>query len=145
MQLSKNLKIVPAFTTTAGAAGTSAITGATIDTQGFGRVLFVVPVGAIVSGAATSLKIQHDDASGMGTVADVVGSSQTIADTDDDTTRYVDFVPTKRYVRVYVTRGTQNATFGGANAILSDAFSAPVTQPATVVGEAIESAISGTA
>lgn len=145
MQLSKNLKIVPCFTTTAGAAGTSAITGDTIDTQGFGRVLFVVPIGAIVTGAVTSLKVQHDDASGMGTVADVDTSSITIADDADNTTKYVEFVPTKRYVRLYISRDTQNATFGGAHAILADAFSGPVSQPAAVTGEFIASAISGTA
>lgn len=145
MQLSVNAKIVPAFTTTEGAAAATAITGATIDTQGYGRVCFVVPVGTVVAGAVTSIKVQHDDASGMGTVADVVGSSQTIADTDDNTTRYVDFKPTKRYVRLYVSRATQNATFGGATAILTEPFSAPVTQPGTVTGEAIASAITGTA
>lgn len=146
MQLSTNVKLVPAFTTAEGASGTSAITGATIDTQGFDSALLILPIGPVTTGAVTSFKIQHDDAAGMGTVADVSTSGQTVADSDDNTTRYVDLGSIrKRYIRVAVSRATQVSTFGGATWVLYNAAVSPVTQPGTVTGEAIVAPVSGTA
>lgn len=146
MQLSTNVKLVPAFTTAEGASGTSAITGATIDTQGFDSALLILPVGPITANGVQSFKIQHDDASGMGTVADVATSNQTIADDADNTTRFVDIGQIrKRYIRVAVSRATQVSTFGGATWVLYNASVSPVTQPATVTGEQIVTPTSGTA
>jgi len=145
MQLSKNVSITKAITVTAGAAGATDITGTTIDTQGFDSVLFVVQVGAVVSGAVTSVKVQHDDASGMGTVADVAGTSQTIADDSDEGVVYIDLAKRrKRYVRLYVDRATQNATVS-AIAILYNATDAPTTHGTAVIGETFAAAESGTA
>jgi len=141
--LIERIKILSAITPTAGAAGTSAINGSTIDTQGFRGVLFSVHFGAIVAGAATSIKVQHGDASDLSDAADVAGTSQTIADTDDDKVFYCDLNRvTKRYCRVVVSRATQNATCE-ATAILYDAVSKPPAQTAS--GEAFNNAVSGTA
>lgn len=146
MQLSSNTKIIPAFTVAEGAAGQTLITGATIDTQGFDSALLIVPVGPITAGGVQSLKLQHDDASGMGTAADITGSNQAIADDDDNTTRYVDVARIrKRYLRVLVSRATQNSTFGGATWLLYNAAVSPVVHDDAVSGEQIVTPISGTA
>ena len=43
-----NMKVVQATTVTAGAAGTSAVNGATVDMSGFEEIAIIVPVGAVV-------------------------------------------------------------------------------------------------
>lgn len=146
MNLSKNVKIVQAATVTAGAAGTADVTSDTIDTQGYQGIMFIVPMGAIVSGAVTSIKVQQGTASNMSDAADLAGSAQTIADTADDTTFYTDiYRPTERYVRLIVDRGTQNATVGGIIALLYEPRVAPVTHGTTVGGETAVSPAEGTA
>lgn len=147
MGLIDDVKVVIAVTTTNGAAGTTAITSAAVDTAGYNGCLFVVPLGPIVSGAVTSLKVQQssDDAA-TDTYDDLTGSAQTIADTDDDGVKYVDIVkPGKRYLKLVVSRATQNATIGSVVAILYNTRRRPVTQAATVVGESWISPAEGTA
>lgn len=104
-------------TVTAGAAGTSAITSDAVNMTGYDGCLFIVPFGAIVSGAATSLKVQQCDTTG-GSYADLTGTSQTVADTDDDKTFLVDIQqPQEQFLKLVVSRATQNATVGGIYAI----------------------------
>jgi hypothetical protein len=55
------------------------------------------------------------------------------------------FRPLKRYVRVVVSRATQNATIGSANYIQYDARTEPVAHAAKVGGETFVSPASGTA
>src|ERR1043166_808539 len=125
--LPEDTKIVQAITITAGAAGTSAINGTAIDTSGFDGCLFVVQFGAIVAGAATSIKVQEDTTSAFGAAADLAGSNQTIADTDDDKVFYVDIRrQPKQWLRIVVSRATQNATCS-AMAYLYRTRSRPVT------------------
>jgi cobalamin biosynthesis protein CbiG len=132
-QLSEEVKVVSAITTTAGAAGTSAINGAILDTLGYAGVMGVITLGVIVSGAVTSIKWQQDTDPGMATAADLLGSGQTIADTADDTLVITDiFRPTKRYVRLVVSRGTQAATIGSANYLLYGGRNRPATQAAAI-------------
>jgi hypothetical protein len=116
-QLISSTKFTPAVTVTAGAAGTTDITGTVIDTASFGGVAFIVQLGAIVAGAVTSIKVQECDTSG-GTYTDVSGLSLTIADTDDEDIRVLDYRrPKKRYVLLFVDRGTQNATVSAVAAL----------------------------
>lgn len=130
-------------TVTAGAAGTSAINSSEVDLQGAEGVLFIIPVGAIVSGGVTSVKVQHNDVTATGQ-ADVLGTSQSIADTADDTTIYIHLrKPVKRFARVVVSRATQNATIGGIVAVVYGIRTGPVTQ--TLTGESHVSPASGTA
>lgn len=146
-RFSEDVKIVTAITTTNGAAGTTAINGAGCDTSGFDEGACVVTFGAIVSGAATSIKLQQSDDDGSSdSYGDVEGTSQTVADDADGEHFVIDFKrPTKRYVRVVVSRATQNATVGAANYYLSGAGNRPVTQPADVNVERFTSAAEGTA
>lgn len=142
-QLLSSSKILSAITIAAGAAAATGIDGSTIDTQGFKSVLFIVPLGPIVAGAVTSFKIQHGDAADASDMADVASTNQAVADDADNTIKYAEIAEvTKRYYRIVVSRGTQNATLA-AIALLYNGSSLPATQ--TAVGESINNPVSGTA
>jgi len=116
------------------AAGTSDVEPTTIDMQDFESVMFIVTFGAIVAGAATTVKAQQSAASGSGE-ADLLGTSQTVADDDDNQAFVIDLVrPGKRYVRPVVTRATQNSTVESIIAIQYNTRKSPTTQDATTVG-----------
>jgi hypothetical protein len=139
-----DMKVVQATTVTAGAAGTSAVNGATVDMSGFEEIAIIVPVGAVVSGAVTSIKWQEGDTTSPTT--DVAGTNITVADTDDDTTKILRIIkPQKRYGRVVVSRATQNATLGAILYVLTNPRTLPVADGATVVGELHVSPAAGTA
>lgn len=141
----KNLKVTQAITITAGAAGTSDVNGTTLDMANFEEVLVIVQFGAIVSGAATSIKWQEGDASNLSDAADVTGTSVTVADTDDDYVKTLRVLkPRKRYGRVVVDRGTQNATCSAVY-VQSGARTLPVTDGTNVSGETHISPAVGTA
>jgi hypothetical protein len=142
---SHDVKIVQAVTVTAGAAGTSAINSSVIDMSGYGAVCFIVQFGAIVSGAVTSIKAQQDITSAMSTAADLAGTNQTVADTADDTVFYVDIRnPQKDFVRLVISRATQNATCS-AIAVLYRSRIKPTTHGAGVAGETFVAPAEGTA
>lgn len=133
-ELLADVLITQAITATNGAAGTSAINGAIIDMSGYEGVLVIVNTGAITSGAVTSIKMQQDTASAMGGAADLLGTSQTIADTDDEDTFVIDlFKPQERYVRLVVSRATQNAVISAATYIRYGARTKPVTSASATI------------
>lgn len=139
-----DVKIQQVITLTAGAAGATPINGTPVDMAGYDGVCFVVQFGAIAPGAVTSIKAQQDTAVGMGAAADLAGTGQTIADTDDDKVFYVDVLkPKEDFVRLVVSRGTANATVS-AVAYLYRARSKPVTHGANVAGESFVSPAEGT-
>ena len=145
-KLIEDVKISSAVTPTAGAAGTDDINGTTLDMSGFEGVLVVVRMGTITSGAVTSIKMQQDTDSAMGTAADLTGTSQTIADTDDEKTYYIDLHnPEERYVRLVVDRGTQNAVVSSAHYIQYGAKAKPTSQGSNVSGESFSRVAEGTA
>lgn len=142
--LTEKAKISKAISVTAGAAGTSDVEGTILDMLGFDGVLFVVQMGAIVSGAVTTIEVEQGDASDLSDGADLEGSSQTIADDDDENVFYIDLRRvTKRYVRLKCDRATQNATLS-AIAIQYEARSTPVTAGTGVSGEQHASPAEGT-
>jgi hypothetical protein len=135
-QLISGTRIAQAVSVTAGAAASTAIEGTSIDTANYEGVMFVAQLGAIVSGAVTSLKLQ-ESTTGSGSWTDVASTSITVADDDDNEVRYLDYRrPVKRYVRLYVSRATQNATLT-ATALLYGAKSQPLTQPTGTEGVAV--------
>ena len=89
MNLSKNTKISQAIAPSAGVAGSTDLNGAVLDMSGFDGVLMIVTFGVITGSAVTSIKAQQDTAVGMGSAADLEGTGQTIADTDDDGVFYI--------------------------------------------------------
>lgn len=145
--LSQRVKISEAITEAAGAAGITNINGAILDMSGFEAVLVVVTFGAIVAGAVTSIRAQRDTDPAGGTMADLQGSNQVIADTDDGKTFYIDLLrpATKRYVRVVVNRATQNATVRSAFYIQYDPREKPTVQGALIAGERWVDPVEGTA
>jgi hypothetical protein len=142
-------KISIAVTTANGASGTTAIEGAAIDTVGFDKHSFIVAMGPITANAATSIKVQQsDDSDGdPDDWTDLTGTSQTIADDDDNQVFLVDVSrPRKRYVRLYVSRATQAATVGSAICVQTGARSRPVTHGSNVnTAEGFASPAEGTA
>lgn len=143
---SKDLKISSAITPTEGVAAQTAIKGAILDMAGYEGVLMKVRFGAITAGAATSIKAQQSELGTDGDMADLKGTSQTVADDDDGEIFYIDlFRPLDRYVRLYVSRGTQDAVVVSAEYIQYGARQVPVTQGSGVSGEFHVSPIEGTA
>lgn len=146
MNLSKNAKITQAITPTNGVAATTDINGVTLDMSGFEGVLIVVTMGAITATAVTSIKAQQGADSGLSDAADLAGTAQVIADTDDDKVFYIDlFRPAKRYVRVLVDRGTANAVVASAEYLQYEPRKAPIAHATGVSGETHVSPAEGTA
>jgi hypothetical protein len=138
------MRVIQATTATAGAAGTTAINGAAVDLSGWDEIMILVPFGAIVSGAATSIKWQEGSTTSPTT--DVLGTNMTVADTDDDTTKCLRIIkPRSQYGRVVVSRATQNATVGAIYYILKGGSTVPTTDGSTVVQETHVSPAAGTA
>lgn len=144
-RLADEVKIVQAITITAGAAGATNINGTAIDTEGYEGVLFVFQFGAIVGTAVTSIKVQQDTAVGMGSAADLAGTGQTIADTDDDKVFYIDVKrPLEQFLRAVVLRATANATVS-CMAYLYRGRQFPVSHGTNVAGELHYAPAEGTA
>ena len=146
MQLSNEVAITQVITPTAGAAGTTDIEGSEIDMANFEGVMFLITFGAITGSAVTSVKAQQDTATGMASAADLEGTSQAVADTDDGDTFVIDvFRPLERFVRCYVDRATQNAVVANALAIQYGGRVKPTTNGSTVNKELHVSPAEGTA
>jgi hypothetical protein len=147
MQLSRETKITPAILPSEGVAGTADITAAIIDMAYFDGLLIEVVVGEVTAGAVTSIKAQQGEDSALADAADLLGSGQAIADTDDDKTFYIDiFRPQDRYLRLYVDRGTQNAVIASATYYqYSGKANAPRGNASGVSGEVHVSPAEGTA
>lgn len=129
---SVNVRAIQATTATAGAAGTTAVNGATVDLTGVEEIMIVVPFGAIVSTAVTSIKWQEGSTTSPTT--DIAGTNITVADTDDDTTKILRIIkPRNRYGRVVVSRGTANATVGAITYLLFGQRTVPTADDATTV------------
>jgi hypothetical protein len=144
--LSREIKISTAITPTAGAAGTDDINGTIVDMKGWQGLLILVRVGALTTGAVTSIKAQQGAASNLSDAADIEGSNQDIADTDDDETFYMDIPKVaERYVRVVVSRATENAVIACANYIQYNPVHLPGTHGTGVTGETVASLKEGTA
>ena len=144
--ISEGVKISSAITPTAGAAGTSDINGTTLDMQGVDGGLMVVRMGAITSSAVTSIKAQQGAASDLSDAADLEGTGQTFADTDDENVFYIDlFRPSERYVRLVVDRGTADAVVADALYYQYKSSELPVTQGSDISGESHITPDEGTA
>ncbi len=129
-----SIRVVQATTVTAGAAGTTAVNGATVDLSGVEEVMVIVPFGAITAGAVTSIRWQEGATTSPTT--DVAGTNITVLDTEDDTVKVLRIVkPRSRYGRVVISRATQNAVVGAALYILTGRREVPTTDGAGVLGE----------
>ncbi len=146
-ELINAIKLTQAITVSNGAAGTADISGVTLDMANFEGVIMKVTFGPITAGAVTSIKAQQGLVSNLSDAADLEGTGQAIADTDDEKTFYIAIHrPRERYVRLYVDRGTQNAVVADAQYIQYGARTEPVAaHGANVSGERFVSPAEGTA
>lgn len=130
------------------AAGTSTINSAVVDMAGYDGCLFLTHAGAITAGGVQSLKVQQDTAVGMGAAADLLGTGLTVADDDDNQAFWLDVKrPRERYLRLVISRATQNSAWGAIWAIQYRGRSLPQINNVTdtITGEKHESPIEGTA
>ena len=142
----KTMRIKPDGSGFTVAAGTSDVNSDVVDTANFEGVRFILALGAIVSGAVTSAKVQQGAASNLSDAADLADSKQTIADDDDNQIFVWDiFRPRERYLRLAIDRGTQNATIDGLVVEFYGAKEQPVTEDATTTTEVHISPAEGTA
>jgi len=140
LALSSNTQVQRVINATA--AGTTAITGTAIDMQGFDRLSIIALFGTLTATAVTGIKLQQSDDDGStDTYDDLAGSALSIPDTDSNKVLHADLIrPTKRYVKVVVTRGTANAVIDGVVVIKHGAMKAPVAKHSTVSGTEINNA-----
>lgn len=117
------------------AAGTTAQTSSAIDTQGFEGVKIYTAFGAITGSAVTSVKIQQSSDDGSADAyADLAGTSISVADDDDNQVVVHDiYRPRERYLKVVVSRATQNAVIDGVIAVLYGPADSPTTNDASTV------------
>lgn len=101
------------------AAGQTEQTGTGVDMSDAEVVTFYAAFGAITGGAVTSIKAQQSSDNGVADGwSDLEGSSVAVADTDDNKVVPLEIVrPLKRYVRLVISRGTQNAVIDGVIAV----------------------------
>ena len=127
-------------------AGQTAINGAMVDMQGYEGVVAVVEMGTIAATAVTSIKWQQSDTTTAADFTDLEGTGLAIADDAGDEIFVSElYKPTKRYVRLVVSRGTANATLRAATYIQYKARSAPVPQGTDVTTELNVGPAEGTA
>ncbi len=145
--LSSRIHVVPAILPSEGVAAATALNGAILDTYAYraDRVLMIVTFGVITGLAVTSIKAQTATTSNFATPHDVTGTSQAVADDKDDLTFMIDLInPAERYVRLVVSRATQNAVVSAAYYLVYGMRGPVVTQ--TVAGlEVHRDKVTGTA
>lgn len=117
------------------AAGQTTIDSAVVDTAGAESVEFLVGWGAIVGGGVQSIKAQQGQVANLSDAADLAGTSQTVADTDDNKVSRMEIIrPQERYLRCRVLRGTANSSIDFILAIVRYPRVKPIVQDATVQG-----------
>jgi len=140
MNLSSHVKITKLADHTV--AGTSDVTAAEVDMQGYEGVLFITSFGT--AAADNTMEAEGSDQSGT-SFADLEGTSVVSGSSDEDV--WIDVNrPRDRYIRVVAHRGT-SSTLESIWAIQYGARLMPVdnTTTGTIIGEAHASPAEGTA
>ena len=134
MNLGNAVKFIRVMNSVAAGTGDTQ-TSSAVDTAGFDGCLFAVHLGAITATAVTTVKAQQSSDDGAtDAYADLAGSAQTPADTDDNKIVLIDiFRPQERYLKALVVRATANVVIDGIDAILYNADVKPTVQDATTV------------
>ena len=121
----------------AAAAGQTTLTSDVIDMKGFDGVTFIAFLDDVLDTAVLTLQAQQGDQSDGSDATNLAGvaASFTADPTNaDDNMLAVEVArPTKRFVRVTLTRATANAAVDGIIAVQSNPAEAPVTQDASVL------------
>jgi len=128
------------------ASGTAPRSGDIIDVSGFEGLAIIVKFAAIAASGTNTIKMEAGDASDLSDKADITGTLQSIAVTDDNEIRVIDIKkPTFKYWRLVVTKDATNACAESAVAILYGARVKPTTVASDVGGESFTSPVAGTA
>jgi len=141
MNLSSNVKITKVKDHST--AATSAVTSTEVDMLGYEGVLFVTSFGT--AAVNNTIKAQQDTATGMGSAADLTGTSVVPGASDEDV--WIDvYKPLERFVRVVIARGT-SSTLESIWAIQYGARKSPIdnTTTGTIAGELHVTPAEGTA
>lgn len=127
--------------------GTVAREGATLDMQGWDGVLAIVQFDAIEAGGTNSIKMQQGALANATDMADLTGTSQSIADDYDSKVAYIDlYQPRERYVRLYVSKDGAKACAETVTYIqYKGQFNPASAQGTGVAGEQHASPAEGTA
>jgi hypothetical protein len=129
-QFSKDVRIVPILSY---ASGTADRTSTVIDTRGYSGFCVVVHFATIAASAVTNIYLQHaaaaTDNNTLTSGADVVGTSQAVADDDDNEVKYIDVKrPVTRFYQLVVNKDATNACAESAVVYLYGGNSRPATQ-----------------
>jgi len=119
------------------AAGTGAVTSDPVDMAGYEGALFLVELGAIVSGGTNTCKVQQSSDDGSADAyGDLEGTS--LVNSGDEAAEKVQAIevinPGKRYLKLIATRAAQNVEIDSILVIKFGSRKLPVTQPANVDG-----------
>ena len=118
-------------------AGVTVLTSDVIDMQNFDGLVFLAALGDVLATAVNVLQAQHSDVgdgSGMtNIVASVVSWTADATDADNKLMLLEIFRPTKRFLRVTLTRTVANTVLDGIFAFQSSPALAPVTQHSSVL------------
>ena len=117
------------------AAATTTITSSALDTKGFDGALFIVSMGAIAATSACSAKLQQSSDDGSADAySDLLGTSISMADTDDNKLVLIDISkPQKRYLKLVLARATATAVVDSISALLYNPKNEPTTHDSTTV------------
>lgn len=121
-------------------AGTSDVTGTTIDMQDYDGICFIAILNSVVDGSVLQLQVQEGAHSNGDDAALPTGgaNAQFTASTSSNKVLVSEvYRPQKRYVTPVLKRGTQNATLGGIIALRIRGRVRPVTQGSTVLASAL--------
>lgn len=111
------------------AAGVTAINSGIVDMSGFDGVVFMTSSGTILATGTATIKAQQGAQSNLSDAADLAGTSQAFADTDDNKSVAIDLKrPNERYLRCVIARATANSDWGPIWALQYRTRKLPVTQ-----------------
>ena len=118
-------------------AGVTVLTSDVVDMQNFDGLVFLAALGDVLDTGVNVLQAQHSDVgdgSGMVDItASVVSWTADATDADDKLMLLEIFRPTKRFLRVTLTRTVANTVLDGIFAFQSNPAEAPVTQHSSVL------------
>ena len=107
--------------------------GDIIDTQGYDSILLAIQAGTITLGTLTPI-VQEGDESNLSDASAVADADlnptealTTFAVTDDNVVKRIAYTGNKRYIRLQLVSAASANAVVGAQAILANASSAPVT------------------
>ena len=137
----KNNKIMEVKAPIAAASDTDSNTDV-VDTTGFGKVTFIVPITDSADTGVATMTIEQNtlnSATGMAALTGASATATSAANDDLNGTLLIVEVdrPLERYVQAALTSATANIAYGNTIAILSDPISMPITEDTTVSDSAV--------